>query len=144
MQVFYFMNQFIKDQLIKHEGLRLKPYYCTANKLTIGIGRNLDDVGISEDEALILLENDIIKVQKQAENFPWFLQLNEERQCVILNMIFNLGLHGFLKFKETIRYLETGQYEQAAIEMLESKWADQVGERAKELSKIMFSGTFTT
>ena len=135
------MNQFIKDQLIKHEGLRLKPYYCTANKLTIGIGRNLDDVGISEDEALILLENDIIKVQKQAEQFQWFLQLNEERQSVILNMMFNLGLGGFLKFKETIRYLELGQYEQAAIEMLESKWASQVGNRAKELSKIMFSGT---
>lgn len=144
MQVFYFMNQFIKDQLLKHEGLRLKPYHCTANKLTIGIGRNLDDVGISEDEALILLENDIIKVEKQAESFPWFIQLNEERKSVILNMIFNLGFEGFTKFKETIRYLELGQYEQAAIEMLESKWADQVPTRAKELSRIMFSGTITS
>ena len=67
------MLEKLKEQLIRHEGLRLKPYRCTANKLTIGVGRNLDDVGISEDEALILLENDIIKVQRQAENFPWFL-----------------------------------------------------------------------
>lgn len=138
------MLEKLKEQLIRHEGMRLKPYRCTANKTTIGVGRNLDDVGISEDEAMLLLENDIKKIKEQAEKLPWFLKLNEARQNVVLNMIFNLGLNGFLKFKETIHYLESGQYDQAAIEMLESKWADQVGERAKELSKIMFSGTFTS
>lgn len=137
---FNIMNESLKNQLIRHEGLRLKPYKCTANKTTIGVGRNLDDVGISEDEAMLLLENDIKKIKEQAEKFPWFLKLNESRQNVVLNMIFNLGLNGFLKFKETMHYLESGQYDQAAIEMLESAWADQVGSRAKELSKTMFDG----
>lgn len=137
---FNIMNESLKNQLIRQEGLRLKPYKCTANKTTIGVGRNLDDIGISEDEAMLLLENDIKKIKEQAEKLPWFLKLNEARQNVVLNMIFNLGISGFLKFKETIHYLESGQYDQVAIEMLESKWADQVGSRAKELSKIMFDG----
>jgi len=131
----------LKETLIKHEGLRLKPYYCTAKKLSIGIGRNLDDVGISKDEALYMLDNDIKKAVIQIKDkFPWFDSLSPVRQEVVVNMVINLGINGFSKFKNTIHFLETSQFKQAAIEMLESLWADQVGERAKELSKMMLEG----
>jgi lysozyme len=131
----------LKETLIRHEGLRLKPYYCTAKKLSIGIGRNLDDVGISKEEALTMLDNDIKNIVEQIKDrFPWFDSLSPVRQEVIVNMCFNLGINGFSKFKNTIHFLETSQFKQAAIEMLESLWADQVGNRAKELSKMMLEG----
>lgn len=131
----------LKKDLLKHEGLRLKPYKDTVGKLTIGIGRNLDDVGISEEEAFYLLENDIKKVVDQVtKRFKWFQDLNDVRQDVILNMVFNLGIKKFSEFKMTIYFLEEKQYDQAAIEMIESSWATQVGQRAKELSKMMLTG----
>lgn len=137
------MRNNLKDLLIKHEGIELKPYKCTAKKLTIGIGRNLEDNGITQEEALYLLNNDITRIENEVnKKFTWFKKLNEARQDVVLNMVFNLGLGGFMKFKNTIRFLETGQYSQAAIELLESAWADQVGDRAKELSKIMAKGCY--
>lgn len=131
----------LKEALMRHEGLSLKPYKCTANKLTIGYGRNLEDVGISQEEASFLLANDIKKIVKQvSEKFKWFKDLSPARQEVVVNMVFNLGLNNFSNFKNTIHFLSTGQFEQASIEMLESKWASQVGKRAKELSKMMFEG----
>ncbi len=137
------MRNNLKELLIKHEGIELKPYKCTAKKITIGIGRNLEDNGITQEEALYLLNNDITRIENEVtKKFTWFKNLNEARQDVILNMVFNLGLGGFMKFKNTIRFLETGQYSQAAIELLESAWADQVGDRAKELSKIMAKGSY--
>lgn len=133
----------IKDLLIKHEGLRLKPYRCTAGKLTIGVGRNLEDVGISEDEALYLLECDIKRVRADADAiFPWFCKLSDSRKDVIISMIFNIGLHGFLEFKKTISAIAAGNFEQAAKEMLESKWAAQVGKRGYELSEMMRTGQY--
>lgn len=131
----------LKETLMRHEGLSLKPYKCTANKLTIGYGRNIEDVGISQEEASFLLANDIKKVVAQvSEKFKWFKNLSPARQEVVINMAFNLGVSGFSSFKNTIRFLESGQFDQAAIEMLESKWASQVGNRAKELSKMMLEG----
>lgn len=82
----------IKDQLIKHEGLRLKPYKCTAGKMTIGVGRNLDDVGISEQEALDMLFNDVGKcLSDLREIFRQFDQLPENIQLVLVDMRFQLG-----------------------------------------------------
>ncbi len=135
----------LREMLIRHEGLRLKPYKCTAGKLTIGIGRCLDDVGITEEEARILLENDIQRVAAAAsQNFRWFSFLNCAREDVILSMIFNLGLDGFKKFKKLISALEVSNYDLAAEEMLNSKWAEQVGYRAVELAKIMEVGAYLT
>jgi lysozyme len=131
----------LTETLMRHEGLSLKPYKCTANKLTIGYGRNLEDVGITREEASFLLSNDIKKLVAQvSEKFKWFKDLSPVRQEVVINMCYNLGVNGFANFKNTIRFLESGQFEQAAIEMLESKWASQVGNRAKELSKMMLEG----
>ena len=132
----------IKAQLVRHEGLRLKPYRCTAGKLTIGIGRNLDDRGISQKEAYSLLENDIRDCEQQLlDEIPdIFNVLDEVRQSVLLNMCFNPGIKGLLEFKNTLALIAAGDWERAAKGMLASKWAKQVGLRAIELSELMRKG----
>ncbi|MDD4276911.1 MAG: glycoside hydrolase family protein [Candidatus Cloacimonetes bacterium] len=132
----------MKEQLLRHEGLRLKPYRCTAGKLTIGIGRNLDDCGISQKEAYALLDNDIQNCEQQLlEEIPVIYNaLDEVRQCVLLNMCFNLGIHGLLGFNNTLAFIAAGDWERAANNMLASKWAKQVGRRAIELSELMRKG----
>ena len=133
----------ITDLLIRHEGLRLKPYRDTVGKLTIGVGRNLDDVGITEEEALQMLHNDITRVRTRLVNtFWWFQKLSRVRRDVVTNMVFNLGLGRFKRFKKMIAALEIFDCDQAAKEMLNSKWAKQVGRRATELAKIMRSGDY--
>lgn len=137
------MNQVnqLKEMLVRHEGLRLKPYHDTVGKLTIGVGRNLDDFGLTNEEVLVLLHNDILRTMQEVRRaFPWYLRLNAVRQNVVLNMVFNLGLSRFLGFKKTIEALEGKNWDTAAKEMLDSKWAMQVGRRAQELSKMMKTG----
>ncbi len=127
--------------LITHEGLRLKPYRDTRGKLTIGVGRNLDDVGITEEEALYLLKNDIKRVLDfLKERLPYWNGLTETRKMALVDMCFNLGPGGFLSFKRMLAALERGDYEQAAREMLDSRWARQVGRRAEELAEMMRDG----
>ena len=131
----------LKEQLIRDEGLKLKPYRCTADKLTIGVGRNLEDVGISEDEAMYMLGNDIMNVEAILDRtFKWFNNLDSVRQDVLINMAFNMGIAKFLGFKRTIAYIEKGEYEEASVEMLNSLWAKQVGDRALRLSKQIREG----
>lgn len=134
------LNQTV-EMLKKHEGLRLKPYRDTVGKLTIGYGRNLDDVGINDEEALHMLLNDARKALEEAETFDWFKKLDLDRASVIVNMIFNMGLPRFRQFKKTIAALEESDYEKASEEMLDSLWAKQVGRRAIELSEIMRHAT---
>ena len=98
-----------KDLLIKEitrdEGLRLDLYECSEGKLTIGVGRNIEDRGISEDEASLMLANDLTSSIKEAQSFPWFNELTDARKRVIVNMIFNIGLSRFKQFKKTIQYI---------------------------------------
>ena len=131
----------LKGMLIRHEGLRLKPYRDSVGKLTIGVGRNLDDIGISEDEAFYLLENDIRRAEETAAECAAlygvvFESLPEDARLVLVNMAFNLG-YRIGGFKKMFAALKAGDYEEAAREMLDSRWARQVGERARELSEIM-------
>ena len=135
------MNR-IKAQLVRHEGLRLKPYRCTAGKLTIGIGRNLEDRGISQKEAYAMLEQDIQDCEHWLiDEIPEvYNKLDEVRQSVLLNMCFNLGIKGLLEFKNTLAFIDAGDWERAANGMLTSKWAKQVGRRAIELSELMRKG----
>jgi len=131
----------LKAQLRKHEGVRSRPYKDTVGKITIGVGRNLDDVGLDAMEIDYLLENDITKVLKQiALSLPWFDELSERRQLVVADMVFNLGITKFLQFKQTIAAIRDGDYGHAADRMLESKWARQVGQRAKTLAGMMRAG----
>lgn len=127
-------------QLKLHEGVKLKPYRCTAGKLTIGVGRNLDDVGISMEEADLLLKNDIANVMRRCIGLTFWSELSENRKIVIIDMVFNLGWTRFLGFKKTIDLISKGKYEQASIEMLNSAWAKQVGKRAETLAKMMRQG----
>jgi lysozyme len=141
------------DLLIKHEGNRQFPYFdCCSKpfkecqcenqgKLTIGVGRNIEDIGISESEAFALLMNDITRVNMQVENhFPWFKKLSPPRKSVVLSMVFNMGIEKFKEFKKMIGSLEQGHYSDASKQMLNSIWASQVKKRAIELSDIMESG----
>ena len=128
-------------ELRRDEGLRLKPYRCTAGKLTIGVGRNLDDVGISEAEADLLLRNDVARSMADLdEAIPWWRSLTEARQRVLVNMAFNLGATGLLGFRNTLAAIESGNYVKAANGMLQSLWASQVGERAVRLARMMVTG----
>ena len=129
--------------LIRHEGLRLKPYRDPKSKLTIGVGRNLDDVGITRAEALMLLDNDIATVQRDVKRaFPWFPGLDPVRKDFVLDMVFNLGLPRFRRFEKSIASIRAGDWENAAREMLKSRWANQVGKRATELAAMMERGKY--
>lgn len=134
------------NQLKRHEGLRLKPYTDTVGKLTVGFGRNLDDVGISEEEANFMLDNDVKQLLEKLERHPklgWFFKdenLDAIRQEVLANMAFNMGVGGLSGFTKTLNMIFDCEYERAANEMLASKWAKQVGLRAVELANQMKTG----
>ena len=130
------------DMLMLHEGLELKPYQCTADKTTIGVGRNLQDVGITKDEAKYLLQNDIDRILKEVEHWSFLEKLNEPRQAVILDMVFNMGVTRFNAntWVKTFAAIQNEEWEKASNEMLDSKWAKQVGQRAIRLSQMMRKG----
>lgn len=124
------------------EGLRLKPYKCTAGKLTIGYGRNLDDVGISRTEAEMLFERDFAKAEAEARRLCKEFNIDcdsliEQRFYVLTDMMFNLGYGNLSKFKNMLTALSKGDYGTAADEMLDSNWAIQVGNRAQKLALLM-------
>jgi lysozyme len=129
------------ESLKAHEGLSLKPYKCTADKLTIGYGRNLDDNGISEIEALAMLENDIASCCTELDkNFPGWRGHDDARQNVLAEMMFNLGAPRLGRFFKMWAALDRHDYEEAAYQMLDSRWAKQVGQRAQTLAKQMKDG----
>ncbi|WP_276756553.1 glycoside hydrolase family protein [Pseudoalteromonas marina] len=133
----------LAEQLKKHEGLRLKPYTDTVGKLTLGIGRNLEDKGITEQEALFMLNNDVDYFYGQLnKKLTWFKSLDDARQNVLVNMAFNLGVAGLLSFVNTLSAISYSHYSQASREMLNSKWAKQVGYRAEELAEQMRTGEY--
>lgn len=117
----------IEEQLVEHEGERLHPYRCTADKLTIGVGRNLEDKGISQEESRMLLENDIKEcVEDLADIFPDFNKYAQARQHALIDLRFNLGSDGFRSFKQLIAAAQEGSWEQAAAELEDSSWWSQV------------------
>ena len=129
------------ERLEKHEGLRLKCYRCTAGKLTIGIGRNLDDVGISEEEARYLLNNDVERAEKELlKSFPWVSKIGKRRYYVLVEMVFNLGISRFKQFKNMLAACERGDWDKAAEQALNSAWHIQVGKRAETLAKVLMEG----
>lgn len=133
-------RQLLKTQLERHEGLRLKPYRDTVGKLTIGYGRNLDDVGIAPEEAELMLDNDIDAALKHLHTVDEFNELDPVRQTVIANMAFNMGFSGVMGFRNMWAAISRQDWDRAASEMLDSRWSRQVGMRAVELSEIMRSG----
>ncbi len=133
------------SQLMVDEGYQGAAYPDSLGYLTIGYGRMIDfkkGGGITKKEAAYLLDNDINSIYaKLIDALPWFQSLDDARQNVLLNMGFQLGVPGLLKFAKTLDYVKRGQYAKAAQEMLNSTWASQTEDRAKRLSKIMETGT---
>lgn len=133
----------VKEQIKRHEGLELKPYLCTSGKATIGYGRNIEDRGITEDEADYMLDNDIKFYRERLKaELDFFDDLNDGRKSVVINMAFNLGMRGLLGFKDTLKHIKDGDYDLASIEMMNSRWAKQVPRRAGELAEQMKEGKF--
>lgn len=135
-------REHVRRQLVMDEGLRLKPYLDTIGKLTIGIGRNLDDVGISAMEAYDLLDHDIDRaVHALVDRYPWFPDLDEVRQAVLVNLCFNMGAASLAKFVNTLAAVELGDYEAAARGLQASQWFRQVQRsRSSRLIQMMRSG----
>lgn len=131
----------IYSDLRRDEGLRLKPYKCTAGKVTIGYGRNLDDVGISKAEAEAMLRADVTDVVAEiTRKLDWFGDLSPQRQRALINMGFNLGVPRLMRFQKMLRALQGGDFERAADEALDSRWAKQVGARALRIAEMIREG----
>jgi lysozyme len=129
----------VKYQLRIDEGVKNRPYKDSVGKLTIGVGRNLDDVGVNDDEIDLMLENDLDEAERTVRRVlvgAWD-DLNDARKAVLCNMAFNLGFDRLSGFKKLIAAVREGRYADAADEMLTSKWAEQVGLRAVRLSAAM-------
>ena len=123
------------EELKRDEGVELKAYQDTEGIWTIGIGRNLQDVGVSMDEAEYMLANDIdVAVGELQRTFDWFEGLSDARQRVCINMCFHLGLSRLLAA------MAVGDWETAGVEMLDSKWSRQVGARSTRLKDLLLEG----
>jgi len=123
----------VKQMLVRHEGVVCHVYKCTAEppRDTIGCGRNLSDNGISEEEAMYLLDNDIKRVKEELnKNFGAWRTMPEKARMVCIDMVFNLGITGFMKFKKTRQLMELGLWLEASEEILRSKYAVQLPNRS--------------
>ena len=128
------------EQIKDHEGFKSTVYQCTEGYDTIGYGFAIKDLELTEEIAEDILIGKLSKLRlRLCKTFDWFLDTPEVVQEVIMNMCYQMGLSGFSKFKKTIYYLETEQYEEASMEMLDSLWAKQTPSRAKELSNEIAS-----
>lgn len=131
------------DMLVQHEGMRTKPYEDTVGHLTIGVGRNLDSMGLSHDEIYYMLKNDIRRCEEELTNsFRWFSKLDVVRQHAMINLCFNLGISRLRKFKRALAAMEAKDFEEAADQFLDSKWAQQVGQRAMEVTYMIRFGEY--
>lgn len=136
-------RQRLAKQLEIDEGKRAKMYLDTVGKWTAGVGRNLSDRAFSEDEIQLMLSNDIDLATKDVRHLvPGFDQLNDVRQEVLINMSFNLGFARLSGFKRFLAAVGASEFAEASVEMLDSKWAQQVGARAQRLSKAMRTGSW--
>ena len=144
------MEKLNNDKLIEmlkiHEGVETHAYKCSASKITIGVGRNIDPeggIGLSEDEIDYLLQNDIDRIITELDfEYGWFSELNEARQDAMIDISFNLGQTRLRKFKKALTAMEKSDWDTAANEFMDSKWSKQVGNRAKELTEIIRNGKY--
>lgn len=135
--------QRLRESLLQHEGIKLFPYQDSEGYITIGVGRNLQNNGITPNEAMAMLRHDTDKAVHYARKYVWFEFLNDARQNVIVEMIFNLGPNRFAEFRNMIAALSKHDYAKASAEMLNSKWRTQVKSRALRLADQMKTGEFT-
>jgi lysozyme len=136
----------IVEMLRQHEGVETHAYRCTANKTTIGVGRNIDPdggIGLSNDEIDYLLTNDINRVDAElTQAFDWYDGLDSPRTTAMIDMCFNMGLPRLKQFKKSLAAMAKADYELAATEFLDSRWAKQVGQRAITVTDMIRTGEY--
>lgn len=134
----------IRQHLMLDEGLRLRPYKDTVGKLTIGVGRNLTDVGISLLEAHDLLDHDIDRaVIALVGRYPWFAGQDPVRQAVLVELMFNMGPKGLGSFVHTLAAFERKDYPAVAAGLKASKWYRQVqASRSARIIQMVISGAW--
>lgn len=134
-------RQRLVDQLVEHEGLKHVAYKDTADKISIGVGRNLTDVGLSDAEIMTLLEHDIDDVVHDLNTFIWFPALDAVRQRAVSDLRFNVGPGGFRMFRKLIAAMARRDYVAASYELVASRWARQVApDRVKRLRDMIETG----
>lgn len=132
----------VKTLIEEHEGRKPKAYKCSAGKTTIGVGRNLDDVGLSSEEIDLLFDNDLKRARDAASKYTWFADLSEVRQAAVLDLMFNLGPARFAGFRNFIQAMSLKQYTWAAAELRDSKWFSQVGRRGPRIASMIRSDSW--
>lgn len=134
----------LREQLIRDEGRQLKVYTCPSGKLTIGVGRNLEDRGITHAEALYLLDNDIKDFTGELlKKLPWTVHLDDVRFAALVNLAFNMGVEGLRDNNpKMLNHLAFGRFKEAAAELLDGPYKDQVGQRAYRLARQIESGVW--
>ena len=129
------------DLLKHHEGFRGRPYIDTMGRQTIGYGHNLDALPLTQQQGDALLLEDVrIHANHLAKSRPIVLALDPVRYAALVDMAFNLGVSGVLGFKHMWDYIEQGDWENAGLAALNSRWAAQVGFRAEEIAEMLLTG----
>lgn len=133
--------QLLRDQLINEEGIRFTPYTDTRGKVTIGVGHNLTDNGISQSVMYAILQEDINEVISDLDmNIPFWKNMDEVRQRALADVCFNIGIVQFLNFHKMISALVSQNYAIAAYELKTSAWYGEVGARGPKLVNMLLLG----
>lgn len=134
------------DMLRLHEGVKKHGYLCTAGKMTVGVGRNIDKeggLGLSDDEIDYLLANDIKRVDAElVKSFAWYSSLDDVRKDAMINLTFNVGITRLKGFVKALAAMEQKNYPEAAAQFLDSVWAKQVGKRSIDVTNLIKTGSY--
>ena len=140
------MSDNLIAMLKRHEGVETHAYHCSENKVTIGVGRNVDKkggLGLSDDEVNYLLQNDIDRVSVELDSeYDWFAGLDEVRRDAMIDISFNLGQTRLRAFKNALSAMADGDWDEAGDQFMDSRWSGQVGNRAKELTEMIRVGEY--
>ena len=140
------MKEKLIEMLKLHEGVEKHAYECSASKITVAVGRNIDPegvIGLSEDEIDYLLQNDIDRVYAELDTeYDWFAGLDRVRQDAMIDISFNLGQTRLRAFKNAIAGMASGDWNEAADQFMDSRWSGQVGNRAKTLTEMIRTGEY--
>lgn len=146
-----------EERLTFHEGLVLKPYRCTANKLSIGVGHNTEarpftdeekkaigdwKKGITKNMAYMILRNDIEICLKDLRKLGFWYYLDNERRYALLDMCFQLGINGLLKFKKMLEAIRVKDYSEASRQCLDSNYHKQTPKRCERIAKLIKTGVW--
>ena len=131
-------NERLRETIIRHEGIRLDMYQDTLGIWTVGVGHNIQEKGISQAVMELMLEEGLAEaVSELKRSVSFFSKMPEQVQEALVNLAFNMGIPRLMQFKKTLAYLRDGNFEAAADELLDSRYAEQVGRRADEVADMI-------